>query len=231
MTEKLANINEVLSSLQKKLKVPKDKKNNFGNFQYRNAEGILEAYKNEIANEIYPKDLILVHRFKINPFGTRIFAECISTLELADGSKKEADGFAEIDVSKKGMDQAQLSGSVMSYAKKYALCNLFAIDDSKDDPDGFEGGESAKPKEEKAPIKRLATVLDGDTRAMQAAENEKQFKAIKALVEACKNTKELRALWESNAKVVAAMKKNVPNLYKLLLDSKDGMKLKFTTND
>jgi hypothetical protein len=158
MTEKLNNINEILNSLQKNLKAPKDKRNNFGNFQYRNAEGILEAYKEEVKKETYPNDLVLTHSFKIDLIGSRIFAICTSTLETSC-AKKEAVGFAEIDVSKKGMDQSQLSGAVTSYAKKYALCNLFAIDDSKDDPDADEKPEKVK----KEPTKNaFGLSKDGD---------------------------------------------------------------------
>ena len=70
---------------------------------------------------------------------------CQASIKMADASEY-AYAYAELDVTKKGMDQAQLTGAATSYAKKYALCNLLAIDDSKSDPDSDE-----KPKEEKKP--------------------------------------------------------------------------------
>lgn len=133
--EVLDTIHKIVKSIQMSLKVPKDKKNDFGGFVYRNAEGILEAYKNEVSRDIYPDDLIIIHEFDIKEIGGRLFSFCDSILELGDGTFKKATGFSEIDLKKKGMDQSQLSGAVTSYSKKYALCNLFAIDDSKDDPD------------------------------------------------------------------------------------------------
>jgi hypothetical protein len=163
----LNNINEILNSIQKNLKAPKDKENKFGNFVYRNAEGILEAYKEEISKDIYPNDLTLTHSFKFELIGIRLFVFCTSKIELSDGTKKEADGFAEIDVSKKGMDQSQLSGAVTSYAKKYALCNLFAIDDSKDDPDADEKPRDNKGffKEPSGAMKNIAKEADGEIKS------------------------------------------------------------------
>jgi len=237
MTEKLNNINEILNSLQKDLKAPKDKINNFGKFQYRNAEGILEAYKEEVKKETYPNDLVLTHSFKIDLIGSRIFAICTSTLETSC-AKKEAVGFAEIDVSKKGMDQSQLSGAVTSYAKKYALCNLFAIDDSKDDPDADE-----KPKEvKKEPIKnasglKVGTALtDGSAmKEAQAAENKRQFARIKDLIESVGSIAELEGVWFDNTKQINSIKKYpIPKeneddaaLFDLLVEAKDTMKVQF----
>ena len=201
MTEKLNNINEILNSLQKNLKAPKDKKNNFGNFQYRNAEGILEAYKEEVKKETYPNDLVLTHSFKIDLIGSRIFAICTSTLEMSS-AKKEAVGFAEIDVSKKGMDQSQLSGAVTSYAKKYALCNLFAIDDSKDDPDADE-----KPKEAKkeSPKNAFGLSKDGDlasgadmTKTLEN-ENKELVKRLTARINQMGSAAELQGWLEEKA--------------------------------
>jgi hypothetical protein len=229
MTEKLNNINEILNSLQKNLKAPKDKKNNFGNFQYRNAEGILEAYKEEVKKETYPNDLVLTHSFKIDLIGSRIFAICTSTLETSC-AKKEAVGFAEIDVSKKGMDQSQLSGAVTSYAKKYALCNLFAIDDSKDDPDADE-----KPKEAKKESTKNAFGLSKDGDLANGADMTETFaKAaqdffakIKKDVEECGSLAEVQGLEETNKAKIAKLAKNYPNLYTMLSEAIDAVKLEF----
>ena len=227
---KLTNISEILNSIQKNLKSPKDKKNNFGNFAYRNAEGILEAYKEEVRKDIYPNDLTLTHSFRFELIGSRLFAFCTSRIELNDGSKKEADGFAEIDVSKKGMDQSQLSGAVTSYAKKYALCNLFAIDDSKDDPDADE-----KPKEvKKEPIKNafglspngdLASGADMKETFAKAAQDF--FAKMKKDVEECGSLAEVQGLEEVNKAKLSKLKNNYPDLHLMLIGTIDAVKLQF----
>lgn len=234
----LNNISEILNSIQKNLKAPKDKKNNFGNFVYRNAEGILEAYKEEVSKEIYPNDLTLTHSFRFELIGSRLFAFCTSKIELNDGTKKEADGFAEIDVSKKGMDQSQLSGAVTSYAKKYALCNLFAIDDSKDDPDADE-----KPKNDKGFFKEakgaLANVAEQGSQEMQqkkdekkAADAEKRQKAAEAFFAKIKkelesdfgSREEIQGLLDNYTKEIKALE-NYHNLHGMLLEAIDAANL------
>lgn len=233
----LTNISEILNSIQRNLKAPKDKKNNFGNFVYRNAEGILEAYKEEVRKDIYPKDLTLTHSFRFELIGIRLFAFCTSKIELNDGTKKEADGFAEIDVSKKGMDQSQLSGAVTSYAKKYALCNLFAIDDSKDDPDADE-----KPKDNKGFFKEpkgaLANVAEQGSQEMQEKKAEKKAldaemkqKAAQAFFAKAKaefecdfgSLEEIQGLEEKYAKEIKRLE-DYPNLHQMLLEAIDTAK-------
>lgn len=226
MTEKLSNIYKILNSIQQNLKVPKDLKNIFGNFMYRNAEGILQAYKDEVSKENYPTDIILTHEFQVSAIGDRIFAICTSILELADGSKKEATGFAGIDAIKKGMDQAQIAGAAISYAKKYALCNLFAIDDSKDDPDSNE-----KPEEEPSNIKKLGKALDGAMGEVQRAEHEKEFVRIKAIFELCENITDLGVVWAEEKKSIASMQKYADDLYQRLVEAKDAIKLRLFGNE
>lgn len=213
MTDELTNISDILSSLQRNLKSPKDKRNNFGNFQYRNAEGILEAYKEEIKKVIYPSDLTLTHHFELSLLGGRIFAVCDSILDIK-GERVLANGFAEIDVTKKGMDQAQVSGAATSYAKKYALCNLFAIDDSKDDPDSKE-----KPNEEEQKknafgfTKSFGDEVNEDMKDIQRKKNEEEFDCIKLAIMNLGSVSELEAAWISKKKEIASLKKYAPDLH------------------
>lgn len=207
---KLNNINEILSSIQKNLKAPKDKTNNFGKFSYRNAEGILEAYKTEVSKDNYPEGLTLRHNFEIQAIHGRVFAICTSILETADCKTKEANGFAEIDVSKKGMDQSQLSGAVMSYAKKYSLCNLFAIDDSKDDPDS---DEKSHQQNAFGISQNLVNDLDDDKKEMHRMKNEEEFDVVKLAIMGCGSVEELEAAWQDKKKEIASLKKYAPDLY------------------
>jgi hypothetical protein len=243
MTEKLDTIEKVLNSIQKNLKVPKDKKNLFGNFLYRNAEGILEAYKAEVSKELYPSDLTLVHTFELQLFGTRVFALCSSCLEMTrhPSSRPEllqrarivATGFAEVDVSKKGMDQAQLSGAVMSYAKKYALCNLFAIDDSKDDPDSEEkyiGEKKTNPFANPKVMSGLAKAADEDMKDTQRKKNEEQFDSIKLAIINLGSLDELAAAWEEKKKELNSLAKYAPDLFAEITASKDREKSRISND-
>jgi hypothetical protein len=99
--------------------------------------------REEIEKEIYPRNIRIITGFQIELIGNRTFMKCEAFLKV-DTEHECAAGYAELDIAKKGMDQAQLTGAVTSYAKKYALCNLLAIDDSKSDPDGGEGTKDTK---------------------------------------------------------------------------------------
>ena len=75
--------------------------------------------------------LTLVTESKISEHLNRIYVEC--TVTISDGKTSEsASGMAREEETKKGLDGSQITGAAMSYAKKYALGNLFAIDDTKD---------------------------------------------------------------------------------------------------
>lgn len=119
----------ILQKIQSELKAPKGQRNNFGNYSYRSAEDILTAVKPLL--EKYSS--ALVSRDSLEAHGERIFVR--SDAELYNEEAKligSSTGFAEHAVTKKGMDQAQITGSASSYARKYSLNGLFAIDDTKD---------------------------------------------------------------------------------------------------
>lgn len=120
----------MLAQIQAKLKAPKDKKNEFGGYAYRNAEGILRHFKDNA-----PEGVSLIMSDEITQVADRIFLTATARL-FHDGKLiAEAKGAAMHAMQKKGMDDAQITGACSSYARKYALCGLFAIDDSADDPD------------------------------------------------------------------------------------------------
>ena len=114
-----------LNRIQKTLKAPKNQKNTYGGFNYRSAEDIIEAYK-PIAG-----DTVLVVSDDVVLIGNRIYV--VSTVQLQLGEQSATvKGFAREPDVQKGMNESQITGSASSYAKKYALNHLFAIDDSKD---------------------------------------------------------------------------------------------------
>ena len=119
-------IYEKLVDIQGRLKAPKNQRNNFGNYNYRSCEDILEAVK----------PLLVEHKLAltISDFIENQGALFVSaTAKLSDGSETiMVNAQAGIDINKKGMDIAQSFGSSSSYARKYALNGLFLIDDTKD---------------------------------------------------------------------------------------------------
>lgn len=134
-------MNDKLINIQKELKAPKSNTNSFGNYKYRSAEDILEAVK----PLVHAQGLSLMLADEVVCIGSKNYVK--ATAHLSDGEIIiSADAFAREAEVKKGMDDAQITGSASSYARKYALSGLFAIDDTKD-PDGHDNREYvAKPK-------------------------------------------------------------------------------------
>ena len=123
------NVYEKLIAIQSELKAPKSQYNNFGKYSYRNCEDILEALKpllKEHKSTIYISDEIVtvLDRFYIKATVTFIDAET--------GEKIINTAYAREEECKKGMDGSQVTGASSSYARKYALNGMFAIDDTKD---------------------------------------------------------------------------------------------------
>jgi hypothetical protein len=116
-----------LAEIQALVKVPKGQLNKFGNYRYRSAEDIVEAVK----LVINPLGYWLILTDNITEIAGRVYVEATATLTNgADVYQSRA--FAREEESKKGMDASQLTGATSSYARKYALNGLFAIDDTKD---------------------------------------------------------------------------------------------------
>ena len=116
-----------LTALQNELKAPKGQFNKFGKYNYRNCEDILEAVKPLLVK--YELGLVIGDR--IESIGNRFYVVACARISDSE-SNYEVLGYARECDSKKGMDDAQLTGSCSSYARKYALNGLFLIDDTKD---------------------------------------------------------------------------------------------------
>lgn len=125
----MKNILTKLNIIQTKLSVPKNQRNNFGNYNYRSSEDILEGVK-PLLDET--KTIINVSD-EIEMFDNRFYVKATATIyDIETGESISAVGYAREEESKKGMDASQLTGSTSSYARKYALNGLLAIDDNKD---------------------------------------------------------------------------------------------------
>lgn len=130
-----------LVKVQSKLKAPKDLKNSFGGYNYRNVEAIYEAVKPLLLQE----GLVLSMTDEVVEIGERIYIKATATVTDGFGSLS-ATGYAREAGMKKGMDEAQITGSSSSYARKYALGGLFLIDDNKD----IDSMEPEEPEKEKS---------------------------------------------------------------------------------
>jgi hypothetical protein len=118
-----------LVKIQAELKAPKNQVNAFGKYKYRSAEDIIEAVK----PILFKHQSALLISDEIVQVGDRIYVKATAMLvdELSE-DRISVSGWAREEEVKKGMDAAQITGSASSYARKYALNGLFAIDDTKD---------------------------------------------------------------------------------------------------
>ena len=138
-------LKEKLARIQTELKAPKDLKNEFGKYKYRNAEQIEELVKPLCLKN----STTLTITDSIELIGSRFYVK--ATCKLEDWESDEVvkvSAYARESDEKKGMDEAQITGACSSYARKYALCGLFLIDDSKDDPDSKDNTVTPLTKEQ-----------------------------------------------------------------------------------
>lgn len=122
-------MSNILQQIQSQLKVPKNQYNSFGKYHYRSLEDILDAVKPLLE----ATGLSLVMRDEPREVQDAVYI--IATAELYDENKNviaSAQATARHAETKKGMDDSQITGSTSSYARKYCLNGLFAIDDTKD---------------------------------------------------------------------------------------------------
>lgn len=141
--EKELNLYEKLSDIQVNLNAPKNQFNKFGNYSYRNAEDVLSAIKPFLKKHA----LTLLLTDDIEVIGERYYIVAHAILKDSNGDEIVVKGRAREPLNRKGMDDAQVTGATSSYARKYALNGLFAIDDNKDADylnDGSEANTIAK---------------------------------------------------------------------------------------
>ena len=116
-----------LIEVQGLLKAPKGQKNTFGNYSYRSCEDILQAVK-PLCIE---RGLLLTISDELVMIGDRYYIKATVSI-TKDQNSVTTTAYARETLSKKGMDDSQLTGSTSSYARKYALNGMFCIDDTKD---------------------------------------------------------------------------------------------------
>ncbi len=150
MTDKkekqVKTICEVLSNMQKTLKAPKNQYNSFGQYKYRSCEDILEGIK-----QVLPDGYSIKVSDEVVFIGDRFYIKATACLCDAQDKCITNTGYAREEKDKKGMDGAQVTGAASSYARKYALNGLFAIDDTKDADTDEARKQESKPAPKQAP--------------------------------------------------------------------------------
>lgn len=146
------NIYEKLLNIQNELKAPKSQRNNFGNYNYRNCEDILESAKPILkkynCSVVLSDELVMIgERYYVK--ANAVIVDCDKTTDTIINS-----AFAREEETKKGMDGSQITGASSSYARKYALNGLFCIDDTKDSDATNTHGKVEKTVDNKATPKQ-----------------------------------------------------------------------------
>jgi hypothetical protein len=176
-----------LINIQAELKAPKNQTNLFGKYKYRSAEDIIEAVK----PILFKYQTALLISDEIVQVADRVYVK--ATAMLIDENNEELPiqvyGWAREEEIKKGMDAAQITGSASSYARKYALNGLFAIDDTKDsDATNEHKDEVGEEKRMKLITLLENTIWDETLKSKQAIKisayttNEQYDKALKIIL-------------------------------------------------
>ena len=171
MTSK--SVHDVLHDIQVALKVPKDLWNDFGKYPYRNAESILQAVK-----PLLPSGYTVVVNVEPVVMEGRIVCMAEAILRFGE-TYATAKAYAVEPDGKKGMDSAQVSGATISYAKKYALGNLFAIDGNKDSDAPETPSNGSNGRNGKNTRKAAQKAAGGDTQPLVIDVTEQQLAEAK----------------------------------------------------
>ena len=145
------NIYEKLLEIQNELKAPKSQWNDFGKYHFRSCEDILESIKPLCVKE----KVLLYFTDKVECIQERYYVESTAHLINIENLEERIDvtASARESLTKKGMDESQITGTASSYARKYALGGMFNIDDTKD----ADSSEYYKTTQETKSVKKQVT--------------------------------------------------------------------------
>lgn len=154
----MKNVLKKLLIMQEQLKAPKGQYNSFGKYKYRSCEDILENAR-PLANK---NGCVLILNDTILEVNGRFYVEATATIfDVESGEEFSTKALAREDEQRKNFDVSQLTGACSSYARKYALAGLFALDDNKD-ADTMDNRELNKQVSKPVPdekSKHLSSVL------------------------------------------------------------------------
>ena len=173
-TNNMKELNQKLATIQTELKAKKSSYNSFGKYYFRKAEDILEA----------TKPFLLKHGVTVTLNEELIMTDPVPTIKstatISDGKDSiHATAIVGVDLNQKGMQTAQQFGAASSYGKKYALGNLFLIDDTADADSTNQHGKSNAVDKIKQAAKPVMTkdqyekareyiIAGGDMKAIEA---------------------------------------------------------------
>lgn len=189
-----------LHDLQTTVHVGKDKKNEFGGYNYRTAEGILAAIKAAL-----PPGSTITVTDELQELAGQIFVSSEAVLTLGD-TVHRARGHALHPLTKKGMDPSQITGAASSYARKYALSGLMALDDGSIDPDAA-----------KTPYDAFDAATERDR--------------IKHAIEGARTLPGLQKTWFDNQPIIKRLEAEKPPMFAELTKAKDQRKAQLTPDD
>lgn len=154
------SIYEKLSNIQQELKVGKNQHNDFGGYNFRNCSDILEAVKPLLKKY----NCLILLSDKINYIGESNYVTATATIIDCDDNNQMIfnEASAREPETLKGQSPAQITGGSSSYARKYALSGLLAIDDSKDDPDNRDNTKEEEEKPKTRRSRRSRTIKQED---------------------------------------------------------------------
>ena len=210
-------IYEKLINIQVKLKAPKSQYNDFGKYHYRNCEDILEAIK-PICLE---NKAVLTVGDELVQIGERYYVKAIAKLiDVESGECIQNIAYARESVTKKGMDDSQVTGATSSYARKYALNGLLCIDDTKDaDSEEYGKAQESPTKTKKAPKEEAneSQVLLEHQRLVQMMEDrgiDFRNKLNPMILDKAKlNTQDINSLNVEQLQVLCAVYKAIINKF------------------
>ena len=175
------DITEKLSEIQTRMDVPKDKHSDFGGYDYRSAESILNEFK-KYSREY---NVSLTLKDEIVEIAGRVYVKSTATfIDCEDGGEISVSSYAREPETKPKMDESQVTGSTSSYARKYAMNALFLLDDVKD-PDTNEyakqtgaNKKSGGKKEQKADDGKIT---QGQIKELQKIFEKNKIDEVKAI--------------------------------------------------
>jgi len=182
----MSKIHNKLNDIQVSLKAPKGQFNSFGKYKYRSAEDILEAIKPYLQKH----NLTLTISEQISDIGGYLVITSRAVIQDESGETYSVEAQAGINPERKGMDIAQSFGASSSYAKKYALGNLFLLDDTKD------ADSTTDPKKVSAPAKTKKPTM-----------NKKQFEMAKEYIQSGGKLESIEAKYKINTQHLVELKK------------------------
>lgn len=184
--------------IQQHLIVPKDQFNSFGKYNYRSLESILAAIKPLLRNQ----NCGIRFEDEVIELGGRTFLKTTLYFFNDKGETITTSAIAEHTATKTGMDAAQITGAASSYARKYAMNAMFAIDDTKDvDSDSYHR-EQTKPLPEepakKAPARRTRTSSTTSAPATMPSAKDPRYATIEAALAKVNDIDSLIELYEQH---------------------------------